>query len=86
MKYSVLALTILVVTGCGENPEYKDFINLAPEKTEKIFYQDSGKCQADKDNHSSKIRGRELGFKGLNTAYLGCMKEKGWEQKQPGLY
>ena len=86
MKYSILALAILVLTGCGESPKYKDFSNTAPGKTEKTFYEDSRKCEAIKDKHSSTIKGRELGFKGINTAYLGCMKEKGWEQRIPGLY
>ena len=86
MKYSVLALMILVVMGCGESPKYKDFSNLAPDKTEKIFYQESAKCEADKNSASSEIRSRELGYKGLNTAYQGWWKEKGWETIQPGLY
>jgi len=86
MKYIILALAISVLTSCGETPQYKDFMNLAPGITEKTFYEDSRKCEAVKDKHSSKIRGRELGFKGMNTAFLGCMKEKGWEQKRPELY
>jgi len=86
MKYSILALAILVLSGCGEYLDYEDFTNLAPGKTEKIFYQDSAACEAIKEKFSSTIKGRELGFKGKNTAILGCMKEKGWEQKTPGLY
>lgn len=86
MKYSILALAIFVLSGCGDSPKYEDFINLGPGKTEESFYEDSLKCETDKVKFSSLIKGRELGFKGKNTAFLGCMKEKGWEQKQPGLY
>lgn len=86
MKYSILALAILALTGCGDSPRYEDFINLGPGKTEKSFNEDSRKCETNKVKFSSLIKGRELGFKGKNTAFLGCMKEKGWEQKQPGLY
>lgn len=86
MKYSILALAILVLMGCGEKLKYEDFINLGPGKTEASFQEDSKKCEAIKDKFSTTIKGRELGFKGKNTAMLGCMKEKGWEQKSPGLY
>lgn len=66
--------------GCGSPFNYEDFTNRDPYKTEKAFREDSKLCEADKDKHSMKIQGREFGFKGRHTGYLGCMKLQGWDQ------
>jgi len=87
MKTSILALAILVLTGCGKvDHQYTDFTNLAPGTTEKTFQGDSKGCEAEKNKHSHKIRGREAGYTGIHAGFLGCMQAKGWERKSPELY
>ena len=83
---SILALVILVLTGCGEDHQFKDFINLAPTASEETFNGDSKICEREKSKHSHKIRGREAGYTGIHAGFLGCMQEKGWERKSPELY
>jgi hypothetical protein len=87
MKTSMLALAILVLTGCGgEEHQFKDFTPLGPGATEKTFARDSKKCESEKDKYSHKIRGREAGYTGSHAGFLGCMQGKGWERKSPELY
>ncbi|GJL79217.1 MAG: hypothetical protein NPINA01_22060 [Nitrospinaceae bacterium] len=86
-QITCLALLILFLTSCGESFRFEDFTFLGSEgKTEEAFYQDSKTCDAEKKKHSNKIQGREFGFKGQDVGYLGCMKLRGWEKKEPGLY
>ena len=37
--------------------------------------------EREKDKYSNKIQGREFGFEGQDTGYLGCMRLKGWSKK-----
>ncbi len=70
----------IALYGCGSPFNYEDFTNRDPYKTGKAFKEDSRSCDAEKDRHSNKIQGREFGFKGEHTGYLGCMKLKGWDK------
>ena len=67
--------------GCSEDRKFEDFINEGSGIGEQKFREDSRKCAAEKDKFSNKIQGREFGFEGEHTGYLGCMKLKGWSQK-----
>ena len=71
---------VAVLYGCGSPFNYEDFNNIDPYKTGKAFREDSKLCEAEKDRHSNKIQGREFGFQGQHTGYLGCMKLKGWDR------
>lgn len=79
-------LLTLILTSCSEGYRFEDFTFVGPGKTEKTFSQDSQVCETEKNKHSHKIQGREFGFKGQDVGYLGCMKLKGWEKKEPRLY
>jgi|FLOH01.1.fsa_nt_gi hypothetical protein len=68
--------------GCAEDRKFEDFAHEDSGKAEQEFLQDSRRCTAEKDKFSHKIQGRELGFEGEHTGYLGCMKLKGWSQKK----
>ncbi len=83
IKYGIWVLIICFLGGCGEKHRFADFSHSDPYKGEKDFYQDSQVCEAEKNKHSAKIEGRELGFEGQDTAYLGCMQAKGWSRKNP---
>jgi len=65
--------------GCAEAPSLESFSH-KENKGEKEFLFDSRKCINNKDKHSYKIQGREFGFEGRDTGYLGCMKLKGWSK------
>ncbi len=86
MKLIILALAILVLTGCGEDHLYRDFTHPGPGASEKTFDGDSRICDAEKNKYSHKIRGREAGYTGGHAGFLGCMQGKGWERKNPELY
>ena len=76
-----LALCVLMVPwGCGEVRQFEDFSHRDPYMKESDFKRDSAKCEVDKVKHSSKIEGRNAGFKGVDTGYLGCMISKGWQK------
>ena len=65
--------------GCAEAPSFESFSH-KENKGEKEFLLDSQKCTINKDKHSYKIQGREFGFEGKDTGYLGCMKLEGWSK------
>ena len=76
----LLILIILISFGCGEGPPFKSFSS-EKGKSEEEFLVDSKKCEKEKDKYSNKIQGREFGFEGQDTGYLGCMKLEGWSKK-----
>tara|TARA_B100001013_G_scaffold30147_1_gene16407 strand:- start:176 stop:430 length:255 start_codon:yes stop_codon:yes gene_type:complete len=76
-----LILIFILSVGCSEDRKFEDFINEDSGIGEQKFREDSQKCTAEKDKFSNKIQGREFGFEGEHTGYLGCMKLKGWSQK-----
>ena len=80
MRLGLFAIFILLI-GCAEDRKFADFANEDSGKGEQEFLKESKQCKADKDKFSHKIQGRELGFKGEHTGYLGCMKMQGWSQK-----
>jgi hypothetical protein len=71
----------VLLTGCAEDRKFEDFVHKDSNKGKQEFMQDSRKCTAEKDKFSHKIQGREFGFEGEHTGYLGCMKLMGWSQK-----
>ena len=71
---------ILISFGCGEAPLFKNFSS-QKGKSKEEFLIDSRKCEKEKDKYSNKIQGREFGFEGQDTGYLGCMKLEGWSKK-----
>ena len=75
-------LILIILVSCAENRKFADFTNADSVKGEQDFLEDSRKCTAEKDKFSNKIQGRELGFEGEHTGYLGCMKLEGWSQKK----
>jgi len=86
IKSIFVLLTLVLLASCGESHRFEDFTFVGPGKTEETFSQDSRVCETEKNKHSHKIQGREFGFKGQDVGYFGCMKLKGWEKKEPGLY
>jgi hypothetical protein len=70
----------IFLISCVENPNFEDFTHEESRKGESEFLEDSKKCAEEKDKFSNKIQGREFGFEGEKTGYLGCMKLKGWNQ------
>jgi hypothetical protein len=80
MRVGLFAIFILLI-GCAEDRKFADFANEDSGKGEQEFLKESKQCKADKDKFSHKIQGRELGFEGEDTGYLGCMKMQGWSQK-----
>ena len=80
MRVGLFAIFILLI-GCAEDRKFADFANEDSGKGEQEFFNESKQCTADKDKFSHKIQGRELGFEGEHTGYLGCMKMQGWSQK-----
>ena len=73
-------LIILISFGCGEVPAFKSFSSEKGKSKEESLI-DSKKCEKEKDKYSNKIQGREFGFEGQDTGYLGCMKLEGWSKK-----
>lgn len=71
---------LFFLIGCGDPHPYRDFTNTDSSKGESAFQSDSEVCEREKDKHINKIQGREFGFKGSETGYLGCMKMRGWEK------
>ena len=80
MRVGLFAIFILLI-GCAEDRKFGGFANEGNGKGEQEFLKESKQCIADKDKFSHKIQGRELGFEGEHTGYLGCMKMQGWSQK-----
>ena len=70
---------IMIFLGCVDVSTFDEFSN-DKEKSKKEFLVDSKKCEREKDKYSNKIQGREFGFEGQETGYLGCMKLKGWSK------
>lgn len=81
LKEGGMILVFLLLVGCAEDRKFEDFTHEDGAKEEQEFRQDSNKCTKEKDKYSHKIQGREFGFEGQHTGYLGCMKLKGWSQK-----
>jgi hypothetical protein len=81
MKKWVILGSLLLLMGCGDSFKYEDFSSSESAKGTKEFQADSKICLAEKDKHINKIQGREFGFKGRDTGYLGCMKLRGWDKK-----
>jgi hypothetical protein len=78
---TAFALCVLMaLSGCGEVRHFEDFSHRDPYMKESDFKRDSDRCEIDKVKHSSKIEGRNAGFKGEDTGYLGCMISKGWQK------
>jgi len=73
-------LIILISFGCVEAPAFKSFSS-ENGKSKEEFLIDSKKCEKEKDKYSNKIQGREFGFEGQDTGYLGCMKLEGWSKR-----
>jgi hypothetical protein len=73
-------LVMFFFAGCGDAPPFEQFSH-AEGKGKAAFLIDYEKCEKDKDKYSNKIQGREFGFEGQDTGFLGCMKLKGWDRK-----
>lgn len=81
---SLMMLLVLCLFGCeGEKYRYEDFTPSDSSMDSAQFDSDHQVCQKEKDKHLNKIQGREFGFKGSETGYLGCMKLRGWDKKNP---
>ena len=80
MRVGIFFIFILLV-GCAEDRKFEDFMHADSGNEQQEFLKDSKQCTAEKDKFSNKIQGREFGFEGEHTGYLGCMKLKGWSQK-----
>jgi hypothetical protein len=80
IRVGIIFIFVLLM-GCSEDRKLEDFIHEEGGKEEQDFREDSKKCTKEKDKFSHKIQGREFGFEGEHTGYLGCMKLKGWSQK-----
>ena len=75
-----LIFLVVFFFGCTDSLKFEGFTNEDGNKGEREFLIDSETCTAEKDKFSHKIQGREFGFQGEHTGYLGCMKLKGWSQ------
>jgi hypothetical protein len=73
-------LIVLVFSGCGEAPPFEKFSH-EEGKGKTVFLVDFENCVENKDKFSNMIQGREFGFEGQDTGFLGCMKLKGWNKK-----
>ena len=73
-------LVILVFLGCEEVPPFENYSH-EEGKGKAGFLFDFDRCEKDKDKYSNMIQGREFGFEGQDTGFLGCMKLKGWDKK-----
>ena len=76
-----LVFIFVLSVGCSEDRKFEDFTHEDGSKGTQEVRADSQMCTKEKDKFSNKIQGRELGFEGEHTGYLGCMKMKGWSQK-----
>ncbi len=81
MIKAIIIIFVLLISGCSESHRYEEFISKDPAMGEEAFRTDSALCEREKDRYSNKIQGREFGFKGADTGYLGCMKLRGWDKK-----
>ena len=77
-----IVLIFIILVGCSEGHKFAEFTHADNVKGEQEFLVDTKKCMAEKDKFSNKIQGREFGFEGEHTGYLGCMKLEGWSQKK----
>tara|TARA_B100000686_G_C16752492_1_gene953407 strand:- start:1423 stop:1674 length:252 start_codon:yes stop_codon:yes gene_type:complete len=82
MVKNICIFVIFNFLGCAEAPPFERFSH-EENKGEKEFILDFKKCKKNNNKYSYKIQGRELGFEGENTGYLGCMKLEGWSKKIP---
>ena len=80
MVKTLCILVVLIIFGCADVDTFDKFTH-EEEKSKKEFFVDSEKCEREKDKYSNKIQGREFGFEGQDTGYLGCMRLKGWSKK-----
>ena len=80
MVKNLFIFVVLIIFGCADVYTFDKFTN-DEEKSKKDFLFDSKKCEIEKDKYSNKIQGREFGFEGQETGYLGCMRLKGWSKK-----
>ncbi len=80
MIKAIIIIFVLLISGCSESHRYEEFNSTDPAMGEDEFLADSAVCEAEKDKHINKIQGREFGFKGADTGYLGCMKLQGWDK------
>ena len=80
MVKNLCVFLVLTVIGCVDVYTFDKFSN-EEKKSKKDFLVDSKKCEREKDKYSNKIQGREFGFEGQDTGYLGCMMLKGWSKK-----
>jgi hypothetical protein len=81
MRVGIVFMFIVLVS-CSEGHKFSDFTHVDNDKGEQEFLVASRKCIAEKDKFSNKIQGREFGFEGEHTGYLGCMKLTGWSHKK----
>ena len=81
MRVGIVFMFIALVS-CSEGHKFSDFTHVDNDKGEQEFLVASRKCIAEKDKFSNKIQGREFGFEGEHTGYLGCMKLTGWSHKK----
>lgn len=80
MVKTFCAFVSLIFFGCADIATFDSFSN-EKGKSKEEFLADSEKCEREKNKYSNKIQGRELGFRGQDTGYLGCMKLEGWGKK-----
>ena len=80
MVKKLFVSVLFVFWGCAEPPSFESFSHEEGRGQEE-FLIDSERCLKEKDKHSNKIQGREFGFEGQDTGYLGCMKLEGWSKK-----
>ena len=80
MKKKFCIFIVLIFCGCADVSDFEKFSN-DEGKSQEDFLADSEKCEKEKDKFSNKIQGREFGFEGHDTGYLGCMKLEGWSRK-----
>jgi len=79
----ISVLFYALAASCGVSYDHEEFSHRDPYMTEDDFKRDMRECEVEKKKHSSKIQGREFGFKGEEAGFLGCMKVKGWDKVTP---
>jgi len=80
MAKFICIFVVLLIFGCADVYTFEKFTN-DKKKSKKDFLVDSENCEKEKDKYSNKIQGREFGFEGQDTGYLGCMRLEGWSKK-----